>query len=559
MNNLYFNSSSIESWFLKLKVSGFDLFQSKMRGFILLLFPLFILQLGQLSAKNKEDAFAPVNKLRNINKELQCAILENDSNAMGRFYIEKAVQFGIASDFEKAVQNLFKAQQVLKNTNNAKLKAYTYVYLSNYADASLEKRLSLLDSALAIYNKEYPYPDLLVRIWSSYGFVYGNVGGMFDSAMVYMQKTRDIALAEKDTFSLVTISANIAHCHLQLGNYTAALIILKDVMHYKQDKYAINLLTAKFNLLETFHQMENYDSVFFYYQKFKNEFLLRPKIELNGYQLLSEVCEETNKIAEALHYHKKADSVAGILNQKSSNSLIELLELEHASEIKDQEVEKLLANQQRDQNRQMSLMLTCMLLVSVGAGIFFWNREKNRKNQEIHRNTTLELQNTELQNQVLKEELTHSNKELSSFAASIVQNGDELCDLRAYANAAARETNPEKAHQQLRELNQRINHLSHKESTRSEILRRTKEIDQALFFFLKSNYPDLNENELNLMILLMIKFSSKEIATLYNIEEASANTKRYRLRKKLGIRDRASFDSFIEKVMADFDITHKNK
>jgi len=83
----------------------------------------------------------------------------------------------------------------------------------------------------------------------------------------------------------------------------------------------------------------------------------------------------------------------------------------------------------------------------------------------------------------------------------------------------------------------------------------TKEIDdfygkiedlhQDFMFKLTDKHPDLSEKERKLATLLRMNLSSKEIATLMNITPKSAEIARYRLRKKLGLKDRENIHDFL--------------
>ena len=56
--------------------------------------------------------------------------------------------------------------------------------------------------------------------------------------------------------------------------------------------------------------------------------------------------------------------------------------------------------------------------------------------------------------------------------------------------------------------------------------------------------PDLTENEKRLCSLLLLKFSSKEIAGILNISIAGVNKSRQRLRKKMELDPQADFAQF---------------
>ena len=65
---------------------------------------------------------------------------------------------------------------------------------------------------------------------------------------------------------------------------------------------------------------------------------------------------------------------------------------------------------------------------------------------------------------------------------------------------------------------------------------------------LTERFPELTEREKRLAILLRLNLASKEIATLMNISPKSVEIARYRLRKKLGVRERDNIKKFLEQI-----------
>ncbi|HCT71534.1 MAG TPA: hypothetical protein DF409_11520 [Bacteroidales bacterium] len=62
------------------------------------------------------------------------------------------------------------------------------------------------------------------------------------------------------------------------------------------------------------------------------------------------------------------------------------------------------------------------------------------------------------------------------------------------------------------------------------------------------SFPALTEQEKRLAVLLRLNFSSKEIASLMGISPKSAEIARYRLRKKLNLKQGESLTQFIHNL-----------
>ena len=64
---------------------------------------------------------------------------------------------------------------------------------------------------------------------------------------------------------------------------------------------------------------------------------------------------------------------------------------------------------------------------------------------------------------------------------------------------------------------------------------------------IKTSHPDLTPNDLRFCAYLRLNLSSKEMAPLLNISIKSVETKRYRLRKKLGLEHDSGLVNYILK------------
>ena len=73
-------------------------------------------------------------------------------------------------------------------------------------------------------------------------------------------------------------------------------------------------------------------------------------------------------------------------------------------------------------------------------------------------------------------------------------------------------------------------------------------VNHAFFAKIRSTYPDLTDNELNLASLLRLNLGTKEIASLKGISPNSVKVLQYRLRKKLGLDSKVSLRQFFAEI-----------
>ncbi|NMH28153.1 transcriptional regulator [Flavobacterium silvaticum] len=70
-------------------------------------------------------------------------------------------------------------------------------------------------------------------------------------------------------------------------------------------------------------------------------------------------------------------------------------------------------------------------------------------------------------------------------------------------------------------------------------------VNKNFYTKVKSNYPEISQNDLKLCALIKLNLSIKEMASILNISPDSVKTARYRLRKKLGLNTEDNLTDFI--------------
>lgn len=62
------------------------------------------------------------------------------------------------------------------------------------------------------------------------------------------------------------------------------------------------------------------------------------------------------------------------------------------------------------------------------------------------------------------------------------------------------------------------------------------------------NFPKLTQDDIHTILLMRLNLTNKEIANFYNIQTLSLNTKRYRLKKKMGLDNNILIGEYINKL-----------
>jgi len=172
----------------------------------------------------------------------------------------------------------------------------------------------------------------------------------------------------------------------------------------------------------------------------------------------------------------------------------------------------------------------------------YWLRNRLQK-QEL---TSVEIKRNHLEQQhTLEQELSHYQKqvidekqrEATSMALQMANYYDSL-------NSVLEKLN-DNTFSKLGDVKKELQHLIRQKDYWKEFEVRFKNANPDFENKLTTAYPILTKNDIQFCSLLKLNLSYKEIASLLQISYESAVTKRYRIKKKLGIVDDADFDKLI--------------
>ena len=164
--------------------------------------------------------------------------------------------------------------------------------------------------------------------------------------------------------------------------------------------------------------------------------------------------------------------------------------------------------------------------------------------REFIQNDRIEEQNRTLKKQaaLLKteqnravQELDQRSQELVSYVLQEQQRNAFLLELRARLGTS-----------EPARLTQSIDHQLNQEDRWKYFVTLFEHLHPLFFSQVQTAYPTLNTNDLRLIAMLRLNLNTKEIASLLGISPQSANTARYRLRKRLDLASDASLESFLQ-------------
>ncbi len=150
----------------------------------------------------------------------------------------------------------------------------------------------------------------------------------------------------------------------------------------------------------------------------------------------------------------------------------------------------------------------------------------------------------QLEKQILEKEWQDNHEMQTSFKElleSLEQEGKDLRDfLRRYQNAI-----PNEEAQLIRDIRMLLGQHGQRIHRNQTILSEGQKLSGQVESKLQKVFQDLKERDLKLLVLILNDWSISAIADLYQVQAESINKRRYRLRKKLGVKSGEDFKEFI--------------
>ncbi|HSH67181.1 MAG TPA: LuxR C-terminal-related transcriptional regulator, partial [Bacteroidia bacterium] len=181
-----------------------------------------------------------------------------------------------------------------------------------------------------------------------------------------------------------------------------------------------------------------------------------------------------------------------------------------------------------------------LLLIIFLLALIVWNRNR-------HKITSLKIEKEIDEKQLAYQKLQLNNASLTEFALHAEHIQDKLAELKNKVNEALSTGNfdKEKLHQIKNEINIELQNPA---LNPIELNNKVKSIKDELMFKLSRAHPTLTEKDRRLCVLLMLNLSSKEMASILNIQEESVEKSRSRLRKKMNLTSTQNFIDYFNSI-----------
>ncbi|KXX66541.1 tetratricopeptide repeat protein [Flammeovirga sp. SJP92] len=284
-----------------------------------------------------------------------------------------------------------------------------------------------------------------------------------------------------------------------------------------------------------FYKIQHYKEAIDYYKKALKVAKLE-KAHLNFTPLLYEKLVDTYKMIGDYQSALKFATVGNSLNQwlyssksERNRSLFEISD-EYKKREQAQQLEIERQELENYKQEQKILWLTVALLFLIILGVFFMvrTRVKTLKLKYALEKEAIE-QKQKLHEEKNQEILYVKNSELTNTTLQIIAKDELLTSIKGKLKDVYKETKSKEVQKVMNaiKLNQDHSWL--------EFENRFTSVNPSFFSQLKEKHPSLTNYDLKICALIKLNFSGKEMARLLGISPESANTSRYRLRKRLGL------------------------
>ncbi|WP_341836522.1 tetratricopeptide repeat protein [Chitinophaga pollutisoli] len=404
------------------------------------------------------------------------------------------------------------------------------------------------DEALALYTRAGNFNGMAQTI--------GRVGHLcekredYDSAAFYQHKALALFTRTADQQGIAKIYENLGSIHEDLEQYDSAY-------HYFNKSLALNLhIQDRLATIEIYNNLGDIlrktnrfaESLAYTRNALELALATREEYQLSSaYRDMARAYHLMGRNDSAFHYGELSrESLLNIYSRESGKQL-SVIQAMYDTGKKDLEIVRL----RNARNTAIFLVIGALLLVTLGALVISRQRLRIRnaallrmQEQQQFKTRTELLQHQE---ESLKQELETRSKVLSAHTLHIIQKNQLLEDIQQKLLDMVNDERRDQKKQlkQLQQLiHQNFNHDQHWDEFRSTF----EQIHQSFFDKIREYCQSLTPGDLRLVALLKMNLSSADIAVLLGISQDSLRVVRYRLRKKLQLRQGENLTTFIQSI-----------
>lgn len=489
--------------------------------------------------------------IENLLKSAEAATANEQWTLAIQDYLNLAGTYSsVFGNYVKAMEYYTKALDICETQN---LTYKIYDAYSGIASVYLHQKEN--QKALDFYMKALLFLEK-ANDKNSLSILYQNIGQYYlaieqiDRAEEYYEKSLKVFRETESKGGIITTLVMLSEIHRKRGQLDQALVrdmeakALSETVSYERAKfYALN------SLGKTYYEQKEY-------VKSKNSLeqaaIIASKIKMNEelrdtYFYLAQVTHQLKDDAQAYHYQQLHSAYADSVRSKERTSQLAEMEVRFESERKEKENQ--LLKKDNDLNKLYAAVASISFLSVVIIGALFFNRQrlKIKSTQAIAQSEKklleVELKNAQLNELQLRKEIDFKNKELTTYALTMVQKNEILEEVRLSIEQILKNT--DSLEEPLKKLSKVVDYSFHLDKDWDEFKIFFESVHNDFFVKLKTQFPDLSSTDLKLCALIRLNLNIKQAAAILRISPDSVKIARHRLRKKFNMQTEDNLNGFI--------------
>jgi len=460
--------------------------------------------------------------------------------------------FAEQKDFKRAALAAFYSGRIMQSQKNDEGATRAYLEAEEFAQGSDDNNLKgLIQHYIGelYYNQVFP-DEAIERFKQAKVFftkggnnknaVYSNnmIGNSFvwkqqyDSAFRYYQMGLDRADQIEEEISKIDILINVGVAFRRAKNFDSAKKYLNEALNIAIDKEAKSKIY--YSLALVYSDENNKDSTIYYAKEaiglLENEDNKDSQLLFIIYDLLTIAEQNNGNHEEALQHHKHYTShVLQYLENRRKEAVYEIENKYRYEQVQNINNRLLI---QRQWSGIAILALTLLVLLI----IFLFYRNNNEKKKEL-----LDAQLTISQlNDLSEKTIDKKDQSLRNFLYERFDLFKKVALLEGYL----RDDEKEKGKKLLKKFNEIV---YGQENLDWKLLYKTmNDMEDGVFDKISKTYPELDESEFRICALSYAGLSNAEIAIVLKFSVNTIQTKKYLIRKKLGIKEYGNMVEFFK-------------
>nr|NQU92263.1 tetratricopeptide repeat protein [Bacteroidota bacterium] len=488
---------------------------------------------NELAAKNIRR-----NSINSLNYATRAYELALEENSVGE-EIESLLLTGLANYY---IQNTIEATEAFIEVIDhpdvykypiKKAEAYRGLALVNIFWENFESALKDLNNALSLTN-ETDY-STNAKILSARAKCHA-IMMQHDSAIYYSDKVYEYFTILKDTLGIIYLKNNLGNTYRNMGNYPQARRLFEEALALNRTvddiQASSSILT---NLGNLYAQSNQIDSALMFLRLGERYALENNHIHFleYNYKTRADLFAKENQTDSAFYYLNKYFTIHDTIFDQTKSARILAIQNKYVQEKKQREILIL-----KEKEKQRNIILWSSIVVTILALIvLFLLRNHYQLKSRLHQK----------ENEQLNQELAIKERELISNLIQLMEKGEIIAGIKSEIGSLLNSPKTDRQ-KSLTELISRLNSSVYIEKEWEKIKIHFDKVHPVFYKTLTNEYSNLTQNDLRLCAYIKLNLSSKEIASLTNIEHRTVQTAKYRLKKKLGITGETGLIEYLQNL-----------